>query len=316
MPTEQITHFPSKPGSAVKAPTDNLPPSAQKIAKSEEDLAEFEYRQYEQKQQRAAEIRLEIARAQNEKLLNERAQVPSEEVNKLADETIAAKKLELSALEEDFEAKRRLQPGNRSQVCKDFAQANVFRKLRTLNFKAELGPDLVAEHDACRTARAAKLGEKDAVRRAPVPASVIEAAIDRFYPDASTGVAHALRKLRTPRENTSSGRFSPRSFEPPMLTIPNGAGGLSRLNDTATLLFAVFGPEIRERLKAMALAGHDAEKAIPVADRPAMLKKIDGEILQIERLAEFIYRTGRARGINTGPRFAANPLAILDVEFA
>ncbi len=315
MPTEQITHFSSNPGSAVKAPIDNLPPTAQQIAKHEDDLVELEYAQYERKQQRAAEIRLEIARAQNEKRNNERAQIPSEEIDRAADETVAAKKLELSALDEDFEAKRRLQPGNQSQACKDFAQANVLRPLKSYNFKCELGDNLVAEHEACRAARAAKLDEAEAVRRAHVPASVIASAIDRVLPGASASIEHALRKLHTPNE-FSSGRFSAPSLELPMLTIPNGAGGLYRLNDTATLIFAVFGTEIRERLKAMALAGHDAENAIPIADRPAMLKKIEAEILEIERKAEFIYRTGRARGINTGPRLAASPLAILDIEFA
>ncbi|MEY9220674.1 hypothetical protein [Bradyrhizobium ottawaense] len=315
MPTEQITHYSSNPGSAVKAPIDNLPPTAQQIAKNEDDLVELEYAQYERKQQRAAEIRLEIARAQNEKRNNERAQIPSEEIDRAADETITAKKLELSALDEDFEAKRRLQPGNQSQACKDFAQANVLRPLKSYNFTCELGDDLVAEHEACRVAHAAKREEVDNIRRAPVPADAIKSAIDRTYSEALTGVQHALRKLRTPN-HTSTGRFSARPLELPMLTIPNGAGGLSRLNDTATLLFAVFGTEIRERLKVLALAGHDAENAIPIADRPAMLKKIEAEILEIERKAEFIYRTGRARGINTGPRLAANPLAILDIGFA
>lgn len=315
MPTEKVTHFQSTPGATPRTPYENLPILARKLYKHEEALSEQAYAQYEAKQNRAAEIRRGIAEARLEALQNEREPKPSEELAKDCARRVAEGEAELATLDKLAEAERGLQPGGFPQAVRDFAKAHALTPLKSRNFKCELGPDLFAEHEACRTARAAKLKEADDVRRAHVPADAIESAIDRTYSEASTSVQHALRKLRTPN-HTSRGRFSARFLELPMLTIPNGAGGFSRLNDTATLLFAVFGPEIRERLKAMALAGHDAENAIPIADRPAMLKKIEAEILEIERKAEFIYRTGRARGINTGPRLAASPLAILDIEFA
>ncbi|MDD1528562.1 hypothetical protein C7U92_10280 [Bradyrhizobium sp. WBOS7] len=315
MPSESVIHFQSKPGATPPTPYDNLPILARKLYKHEEDLAAQSFARYEAKLAGATEIRRQIAEARLEALQNEREPKPSEELAKDCARRIAEGEAELAALDKLYEDENRLLPGGFRQNVWDFAKANALRPLKSHNFECELGDDLVAEHEACRAARAAKLEEAEAVRRAHVPAAVIESAIDRTYSEASTSVQHALRKLRTPN-GFSSGRFSTPSLELPMLTIPNGAGGLSRLNDTATLLFAVFGTEIRERLKAMALARHDPENAIPIADRPAMLKKIEAEILEIERKAEFIYRTGRARGINTGPRLAASPLAILDIDFA
>ncbi|RTE92931.1 hypothetical protein [Bradyrhizobium sp. LVM 105] len=315
MPTENITHFPTTPGATPPTPYDNLPILARKLFKHEEALSQQAYARYEAKQNRAAEIRRGIADAKLESIQNEREPKPSQELADDCARRIAEGEAELVSLERSYEDERRLQPGGFHQTALEFANANALKKLKSRNYKCELGPDLVAEHDACRDAKSAKLEEAKAITLAHVPAHQIESAIDRTFATASTSVAHALRTLRTPHR-TQSGRFSPRSLELPMLTIPNGAGGLSRLNDTATLLFAVFGTEIRERLKAMALAGHDAENAIPIADRAAMLKKIDAEILEIERKAEFIYRTGRARGINTGPRLAASPLAILDIDYA
>lgn len=312
MPT---VHFPSTPGARPRTPYENLPILARKLYKHEEALSEQAYARYEAKQNRAAEIRRSIAEARLEALQNEREPTPSEEVAKDCARRIAEGEAELATLDKLYEDEKRLLPGGFWQVVQESANANALRPLKSYNFKCELGDDLFAEHEACRAAHAAKREEAEAVKRAHVPAAVIESAIDRTYSEASNSVQHALRKLRTPNQ-ISSGRFSAPSLELPMLTIPNGAGGLSRLNDTATLLFAAFGTEIRERLKAMALAGHDAENAIPIADRPAMLKKIEAEILDIERKAEFIYRTGRARGINTGPRLAPSPLAILDIDFA
>ncbi|MBR0982336.1 hypothetical protein [Bradyrhizobium liaoningense] len=315
MPSESVIHFQSKPGATPRSPYANLPIPARKLYKHEEALSEQAYARYEAKQNRATEIRRQIDEARFEALQNEREPNPSEELAKDCARRIAEGEAERAALEKLYEDEKRLLPGGFWQVVQEFANANALRPLKSHNFKCELGDDLVAEHEACRVAHAAKRDEVDNVRRAPVPADAIESAIDRTYSEALTSVQHALRKLRTP-SHTSTGRFCARSLELPMLTIPNGAGGLSRLNDTATLLFAVFGTEVRERLKVLALAGHDAENAIPIADRPAMLKKIEAEILEIERKAEFIYRTGRARGINTGPRLAANPLAILDIDFA
>ncbi|MCK1283450.1 hypothetical protein IVB41_05810 [Bradyrhizobium sp. 44] len=315
MPTENPTFFPSTPGARPRTPYDNLPIPARKLFKHEEALSQQAHARYEAKQNRAAEIRRSIADAKLEAIHNDREPKPSEELAKDCARQIAESEAELAALETSYSNETRLQPGGFDQVVRDFANANVLRSLKSYNYKCELGPDLVAEHDACRTTRAERLEEAKAIERAHVPAQQIETAIDRFLPDASTSVAHATRQLRTPNK-TSSGRLSARSLELPMLTIPNGAGGLSRLNDTATLLFAVFGAEARDRLKAMALSGHDAANAIPIADRPAMLKKIETEILEIERRAEFIYRTGRARGINTGPRLNCHPFAILDIDFA
>lgn len=315
MPTENVTHFPSTPGATPPTPYDNLPIPARKLFKHEEALSQQAYARYEAKQNRAAESRRGIADAKLALIQNEREQKPSQELEDDCARQIAEGEAELASLQTSYEEEKRLQPGGFYQTVLEFANANALKKLKSRNFKCELGPDLVAEHAACQAARAAKLEEAKAVELAHVPAEQIEAAINCTFADASTSISHALRKLRAPNKS-SSGRFSARSLELPMLTIPNGAGGLSRLNDTATLLFAVFGTEIRERLKTMALAGHDAENAIPIADRAAMLKKIDAEILEIERKAEFIYRTGRARGINTGPRLAASPLAILDIAFA
>ncbi|TWI02478.1 hypothetical protein LPJ38_09545 [Bradyrhizobium daqingense] len=315
MPTENIKFFQPTPGATPRTPYENLPILARKLYKHEEDLAEQSFARYEAKQARLMEIRGRKAAAQLEALQNEREPKPSAELAEDSARIIAECNTELAAQEQAYEDEKRLLPGGFWQVVQDFAKTHALRPLKSYNFKCELGDDLLAEHEACRAAREAKLEEVDAVRRADVPATVITSAIDRIYSEASTSIQHALRKLRTPNK-VATGRFSARSLELPMLTIPNGAGGLSRLNDTATLLFAVFGTEIRERLKAMALAGHDAENAIPIADRPAMLKKIEADILEIERKAEFIYRTGRARGINTGPRLAASPLAILDIDFA
>ncbi|WLA65673.1 hypothetical protein [Bradyrhizobium diazoefficiens] len=312
MPT---VHFPSTPGARPRTPYENLPVLARKLYKHEEALSEQAYARYEAKQNRAAEIRRGIAEARLEALQNEREPNPSEEVAKDCARRIAEGEAELAALEKHFEDEIRLLPGGFWQVVQDFAKANALRPLKSYNFKCELSDDLFAEHESCRAALAGKREEAEAIKRAHVPAAVIESAIDRTYSEASTSVQHALRKLRMPIAS-SSGRLSAQSLDLPVSTIPNGVGGLSRITDAATLLFAVFGTEIRERLKAMALAGHDAENAIPLAERPAMLKKIEAEILKIERKAEFIYRTGRARGINTGPRLAPSPLAILDIDFA
>lgn len=206
-------------------------------------------------------------------------------------------------------------PGGFFHQVNEFVNASAATKFKAVNYSTPLGDDLVAEHEACREARTAKRGELKAVKRAPVPDASILKAVDHLYNDANSRLLHELNKIRRPEERVS-GRLVVPGLQLPTLTIPNGAGGLSRLTDAATLLFATFGPEIRERLKAMALSGHDPARVIPLADRPAMLKKIDAEILEIERKAEFIYRSGKARGVNTGPRLAAHPLAILDIDFA
>lgn len=315
MPTETVIHHQSVPGVAPPTPYDNLPIPARTIYKQEDALAEQSFARYDAKQNRSAEIRRRIAEARLEALQNDREPKPSEELAKDSARRIAEGEAELAALEHSYEDEKRLLPGNFSNVVKTFAKANVLTKFKSRNYTCDLGSDLVAEYDVCRSARAAMLEDEKRIKLAPVPAEQISSAIDRLLPDASTSVAHALRKLRTPNYS-SSGRFSPRSLDLPTLTIPNGAGGLSRFNDAATLLFAVFGSEIRDRLKSMALAGHDDANSIPIADRPAMLKQIENQRLEIERKAEFVYRSARARGINTGPRLAAHPLAILDLDYA
>lgn len=315
MPTESVIHFQSTPGATPRTPYDNLPIPARKIYKHEESQAEQAARRYDTEQDQRTELRRRIAAAKLEAAQNDRTPKPSEELAKDCARRIAEDQAELAASEQSYEAEKQLQPGHFFNDVRQFANENVHRKLKPRNFTCEISGDPRADHDACRAARQAQRDEAAAISRAPMLAQDIEATIDRFASDAPTIVAQAVRRLRRP-EARMNGRFSSPSLELPMTTIANGVGGLTKINDTATLLFALFGDEVRERLKKLALAGHDDAKAIPLADRPAMLKKIDAEILEIERRAEAIYRAGRARGINTGPRIGAHPLAILDLDFA
>jgi hypothetical protein len=82
--------------------------------------------------------------------------------------------------------------------------------------------------------------------------------------------------------------------------------------NTLAILTWLHEDEIIAKLKTMA-AERDFAGAIPLADRPALLKKVEKEILQAQRYAEACYRFAEAAGYEVIRRadFQQRPIVLL-----
>jgi hypothetical protein len=136
---------------------------------------------------------------------------------------------------------------------------------------------------------------------------------------AGVSKAQAAMKVAAQRARRASyvehrNRFEASGFQFPEIRLVDGLGKILPFGNGLGVLCSLFGPEVIERITALALEGHDESKALDMAERTRRIREIDAEILLLERRSEFWVRQCQAAGINAGPRLTSNALAILDIE--
>jgi hypothetical protein len=299
---------------------EKLPPSVQEIIEAEERAKDKAWSDGTAHFQRLDDLGVKIAEAvlAEADVLNHPR--PNAAMAEKAAKRVAAAKQRKTDYQEKRNAEEALKPGGKYDLAAEAVQTLQRRGQRIAVFgitdTLEPGQSLPERTAELTADYRAKLAEHDAVVKANLPgdeiADIIAEGVERGADVAA--MARRVRRGDWVGDRNGVGHFETRAFEMPTKSIPNGLGGLSTVLD-ASALFVLFGEEIKEKLTALALEGHDESRALPMAERLERLDAIAADILMIRRKHEFWVRQSRLTGENPGPRICGEDMRpVLDIK--
>jgi hypothetical protein len=231
-------------------------------------------------------------------------------------EKLKEKRAEIDRRQDEYMANR---PGSMMNILREFFSSRAANlRYRPANTTDELLPGKTAVEMVAlyREQRKAKLAERNATIKAAQSIEEIKSDIVAGVSKAAAKLQMAVGGARRVNVHEDMTRFAPRGLVLPKLSIADGLGGVSYVPDGLGVLCALFGPEMVDRLTAMALEGHDESKALDAAERSRRLAQVNAEISQIQYRAEYWHRVARSQGSNPGPRVGGGDdfvLAVLDL---
>ncbi|KRR10835.1 hypothetical protein CQ12_21445 [Bradyrhizobium jicamae] len=281
---------------------------------ADEDRLESENQSnYEAHQRALNAYRLEVAENAHMLMVEQRSPKRStkreERLEKEA-EKLKAKRAEIDRRQNEYLRNR---PGPMGNAIRSFFSSSAAHQpYECANTTDTLLPGKTAvdmtQH--YREQNQAKLAERIAIGKAPLPAAEIQAIIAE---DVSKWAAKIQKSVRHVDLNDKTDRFKRRSLSLPRLSIPDGIGGITYVPDALGVMAALFGPEMIERLTALILENHNDADALDAVERSRRLKEVNAAILDIQYKGEYWHRVARSQGANPGPRISTNVLAILDL---
>lgn len=228
-------------------------------------------------------------------------------------ETLKAKRAEIDRRQDEYKRNR---PGHMMNALREFFSSNAahlrYKPANTTDelLPGKMAPEMVAHY---REQLQAKFAERKAVSKAPQSRAEIESDIAAGVSKYAAKLQMAVNGVRRVTVSDKHDSFTPRGLHLPRLSVADGLGGVTYVPDGLGVLCALFGPEMIDRLTAMALQNHNEAEALDGAERSRRLSQVNAEIRDIQYKAEYWHRVARSQGANPGGRVSTNVLAILDL---
>ncbi|UPJ50242.1 hypothetical protein IVB30_02060 [Bradyrhizobium sp. 200] len=229
------------------------------------------------------------------------------------EENLKAKRAEIDRRWDDYRSNR---PGSMMNAFAEFFSSNAaHHRYKVANTTDELqpgktAPEMVAHYrDLWRT----KFADRKAIATAPQSRAEIESDIASGVSRCAAKLQMAVNGVRRVTVSEKMDSFTSRGLHLPRLSIADANGIVTYVPDAMGVMAALFGPEMVDRLSAMALANHNDAEALDAFERGRRLNQVNAEIRDIEYRAAYWHRVARGQGSNPGGRVSVNVLAALDL---